>query len=821
MNPTFLGMLLTGCAELPVPDRPVHAPLVPVETIATLDLDAVLPSDVLLRDDGSVLVLDGYGGRVLQVDVATQKIQPFSTSSIGRGARLASASDGGVWVTRPGHDDEVGSLLHLNAQGQPIGVTVPVAADQTPLHPVDVLDIDGALVVADRTAGLVWLGPDAVARQVVTTGMEAQPLRRVVDLSLLADGIAAVDTFAHRTVLLSPEGAPTSAFGRSGLSVGTFARPTSVAQAAGGLLVSDAVLGAVQAFEADGDLIGALGIGAAALKLGHPVAVRTNPRVPRTAVVLEATPARLQVLRLPEALPAAGPPPLLRTNLVEAEVDPAGESGASCLQCHDGLVLDSRELWDPARKHHPVNIKPEGTIPAFFPLDDQGQLTCRSCHSPHGTVEEAAADTAPLVRHASPESAFMRLEESADTLCVACHTGAVHDRADGLPAEGGHPAGAALLQALAERGEDNPTGASCLSCHATHGAAAEPLLRDTDDASACVGCHREQKQASTNHPLGRVPGKDLLRAANHVRISADGGVGCLSCHDLTTRSPDLLRTQESGKAVCFACHAERGDLSKGAHHTLGGRGTPACVACHDVHGGDRDAHFVATKPTTDADPTGCLSCHGPGGSAAQAGVSPGRLGHPVTGSALTHAGADPSEKLDCLACHDPHLADAPSAADCETCHATQAAAKQAGGHGETTCLDCHAAHGADPRWSGDENPASHPCLTCHATARGDAPAIANYEHPTPMFLPDGSRWTPLAGLVLYGADGEPVAAGANGDLTCQSCHVVHGPDGTADKLRRAGGWQEACAACHGENGLVYYRYFHDPERRAALTGGTP
>ena len=82
-----------------------------------------------------------------------------------------------------------------------------------------------------------------------------------------------------------------------------------------------------------------------------------------------------------------------------------------------------------------------------------------------------------------------------------------------------------------------------------------------------------------------------------------------------------------------------------------------------------------------------------------------------------------------------------------------------------------------------------------------------------MFLPDGPRWTPLGELPLFDAAGQKVAPTENGDLTCASCHLPHGPDqeNEGDSLRRPG-WEGPCSACHGDSALLYYRWFHFRER---------
>ncbi|MCA9493564.1 MAG: hypothetical protein KC621_26715 [Myxococcales bacterium] len=812
-TPALLLLGLVACDDRRLEDHPVHAPTVSTERIGTIALDAVMPSDALLLADGSVLVLDGHGGKVLRVDADATSVSTFS-SAVGQSARLAPAAAGGVWVTRPGGPDAPGALVLLDADGGTVGVRAPVDAQGRPLHPVDVLDRGSELLVADRELGLVTLNAEDEVVRTRTTGLDGIGLRRIVDLAPATDGYWLVDSLSPRLSHWTLADEPLASFGRPGLKVGSLGRPTSIAPVQGGVLVTDAVLGAVQAFDPQGTSIGALAVDGELARFSHTVAVRADDA--GRVAVLEANPARLTILRV-APLPAAGAEPLLRTTLVAADTDPAGEHGASCAQCHDGLVLDGREVWDPRREHHPVDVVPEGDVPAFFPLDEQGRLTCRTCHSPHGVVDEAGDEAAPLVRHASATSPFTRLERDSDALCTACHGTDVHDAdpaSDRAPTGGGHPSGAALIAALQKRGAsvDQIGRASCLSCHAVHGAASKPLMRSTDEASVCVGCHADQRQEGRNHPLGHVPGRDLARAAagGVVRLSADGGVGCTSCHDLTSPRTSLLRWVGAGKPVCLECHGERSDLAEGAHRKLGTRDAPACISCHEVHGGDREQHFVATGPVTDADPRGCLSCHGkPGGSQG----TPGKLGHPVDGRVMADG-----EHLDCLACHDPHAANRPSADDCADCHAEQGQAHDAGGHGRATCLDCHPAHGRPPGWTGSENPASARCLACHAEsrARPNTPMVSSYEHPSPQFLPDGSRWTPLGGLTLFAPDGSIAPNGTNGELTCQTCHVVHGPDGGADHLRRSGGWQEACASCHGDDALILYRDFHDPERRGSL-----
>jgi len=119
----------------------------------------------------------------------------------------------------------------------------------------------------------------------------------------------------------------------------------------------------------------------------------------------------------------------------------------------------------------------------------------------------------------------------------------------------------------------------------------------------------------------------------------------------------------------------------------------------------------------------------------------------------------------------------------------------------------------------DLNPVSRRCLGCHSEAvevegMEDAPRVAEYEHPTPVFADDGKRMLALEGMQLFDPTGKVLPTDQNGALTCATCHRTHGPDrehpGTK---RRRPGTPPACASCHAEEALPYYLYFHRPERR--------
>ena len=806
---------LIGCVESSLQEPLAEAwPAVPVEVLAKVQVPAFRPTDVLVRPEGGAWVLDGDRGRIVPIAADGAVGAPFGTPEAwGHPVRLAPAAAGGAWLVDP-----AGRLIELDAAGKTVrqltvaGVYGPdqvTDGPAPPTGPVAAVEVGDALVVSDRHGRLVWLAlADGAVRTVIDRDPEDVRLATVTDLALAADGaLLAADAVAARVHRIGADQTWTS-FGRFGQWIGTLRQPKAVLAEGAGVWVADSALGAVQLFAADGSARGVLTLDGEPLALPHPIAL--DREADGDLLVLEAETATVWTVRpdraaLDAAL-AQAPPRWQRKALADEHGGPAGVDGRNCLQCHDGLVNDGRKVWDPERGHHPVHERPEHAVPAFFPVDEDGGLMCVTCHSPHGSssladVEavQGGADPDLLVRHAATEP-FLRLERNNAALCVACHTEAPHeDAVGGLGLGSAHPTGAAL----AAKVQDNVQSGSCLTCHAVHGAEGEPLLRGEADGQLCVGCHEAEAAPGRSHPLG--PASPAAGA--HLPLDRSGRTTCRTCHDLAGGGAHaLLRLPQDGGALCAACHADHAQ----------GHGVRGCDSCHDPH----DAAFAATLTRalgarTDADPNGCLGCHAPGKAAAAPGVSPGRAGHPVDGQ-VHGPGADP---LPCGTCHDTH--DPGEAPACGTCHTDEHAAAQRGGHGSAACADCHPPHAAGPqsRRAGI-NPRAAPCVACHVDrpagdpARAPAP-LASWTHPDLVFRPDGARWTPLAGLPLFGPDGAELPAGQNGELTCASCHVTHGPDPAepGDSLRRPG-WKEVCTSCHGPEALVLYRYFHQPDRRS-------
>ncbi|MFT7519660.1 MAG: putative CXXCH cytochrome family protein [Kiritimatiellia bacterium] len=793
-------LLLASCTDVSLPPIEMGPQLVPVEISLDQTFEAVMPSDLMVDGSGGYAVLDGYGGALHLVPADGSEKTVVRAEGFRGAVRGAADGVGGWWLAAPDADE----VRHVDATGAVLDVwEVPGA--------VAVAEQGQELVVGLRLGGVMWFTPGQSPRRVLSQDVDGLEFGAIASVeSTLGDEVLAVDTLGHRVHVLGP-GEARGAFGRFGMWIGTLAKPKSATMVVGGVYaVADSGLGVVQIFDRDGASLGALGSQGKPARFEHPMdvvwtgtellildaATATVHRAPLAGSDIVAARGRAQVRHL-------------RYPLIDEQTAsrPAGEERV-CRQCHDGVVNDDRQIWDASLYHHPVGIVPEIEVPAFFPVDEDGALRCGTCHSPHGAssledvkgVENEEGRHA-LVRHRGQDGdQFTRVSRMDADLCLGCHENAAHDQVlERMGLDGSaHPVGAELDAALAERtsgpapGElpDGVSG-SCLTCHTPHAATRKSLGRPEGAAETCLACHPDQTGPSS-HPLA---GLDPAPAeASELPMGPDGPT-CLTCHSLVDGAKSgLMRAPADGKRLCVACHDSESPAGKHAH--LKGRAGQTCLACHDVH--QATAEPILAMVGIGESAKECQSCHKQGYD--------GTVGHP-------HGGAD---EIGCASCHtSAHKPTPPKA--CGECHEEQKAAASRGGHGDQSCQDCHAPHASPPKTAFAANPRSAPCLACHG-AGGSAKPVVAWEHKARLFGTSSVRWEPTKGLALYDKQGQPVASGDGGELACQTCHTVHGDhaDKPGDSLRRPG-WQGPCGACHGDEALMLYRWFHSPDRRKGLT----
>ena len=245
--------------------------------------------------------------------------------------------------------------------------------------------------------------------------------------------------------------------------------------------------------------------------------------------------------------------------------DIASTSGM-CLSCHDGFVQDSRDIWKDGYRGHRLGMQPSDnvTLPDLggkpeFPMNEDGNMYCGTCHSAHLNEAEGAPENVNL---------FMRASHDGGQLCQACHQDKV-DIADSV-----HDKGSRRYKDFERRG-------TCAYCHAPHGSD-QPLMWARSRGSAnitvdtlCKNCHDDAPDPA-EHPANVVAWSQQARASIRNNTPAEmpvfddqghaarvGQIGCPSCHDLHRERAEgrpeslpglFLRMPELVEPLCADCH---------------------------------------------------------------------------------------------------------------------------------------------------------------------------------------------------------------------------------------------------------------------------
>jgi len=233
---------------------------------------------------------------------------------------------------------------------------------------------------------------------------------------------------------------------------------------------------------------------------------------------------------------------MLAAALVLSAADPTSPRAATqlhpdaaCADCHGaadgggGLIATQETLCGSCHRggveaSHPSGFVPARNLPAAFPLDDAGRMTCSTCHDFHGK-----------------RPALLRATHR-DNLCLGCHDkqffaamadGGLSLLGFGHLAAGPFPAGGGL----------DPYSTRCVDCHADEAPAAgvtpaslgavHPLALDYHTAAA-FGGYRDPNLLAEGILL---PG---------------GNVGCVSCHLPYDREHGRQPRTRAG--LCAECH---------------------------------------------------------------------------------------------------------------------------------------------------------------------------------------------------------------------------------------------------------------------------
>ena len=537
-------------------------------------------------------------------------------------------------------------------------------------------------------------------------------------------------------------------------------------------------------------------------------------------------------------------------------LDRQAGSGDMCLSCHDGSVVDSRfQVW--STRHHTTDHVPSPAvrIPTDkFPLDEQGRMTCATCHTAHAVPDSSDLKTVIFLRQPNVDS----------SLCLSCHP--EHAQKNDFQ----HPLGPtdspipeALLQAGGKTAADGHT-IICQTCHEPHGARNAWMLV-LPPSKLCIACHTSKSPEAVPgagapvHKIGQTysgfkPPETLL--GEKATFGPDGELTCLSCHrlhDASGAKPLLIRKNHDS-SLCLECHEQEKavlgsphDLRQSSPQTMNAYGqTPLlsgpCGACHRIHGWARDV-----PETNRPHSSGCLECHKPGGPG-----SPHRPyieGHPV-GIALPAGKSVPlpldeaTKSIGCLTCHDPHVPHPHQAAadksmtpvqQAEAIPAPRSFLRQ---EGSQLCVLCHddkteSMHGPhDPasfapmvRQALGLNPSIGSCRACHTThnaqgphlwaraparsSTGPAADLCGACHQGNLVTKPQETHHPVsvADLGLRLADPNSTTNPQSNQVSCASCHNPHGGPSPAALLRRPA--ESLCTGCHEDKQRIKGSV-HDP-----------
>lgn len=343
-------------------------------------------------------------------------------------------------------------------------------------------------------------------------------------------------------------------------------------------------------------------------------------------------------------------------------------------------------------------------------------VSCGSCHDPHvwsRSGKNSQTEEGGFVE-GNELTSFLRIEQDdKSTLCFNCHL-----KKKSILSTKHNVFNNKDLQE-----KDTLKGGVCGQCHTPHNGkdtymrTREHDVKNGNFARLCKSCHKKNGLAEKklidghSHPVG----VDLRNIKGHTnklplydedgnKVSKNGLVDCVTCHDAHTWAPDVTNTEsplEEGNAsnsflrisashkskLCVECHKNKKsvlgtdhDLSVTNPESVNQHGenvkhTGVCGQCHSVHNAKMELNLWAREPAkvSSAVEKMCLSCHAKGQTAEN--KIPPKLQHPdhvlvwsnevrekrITNNPLpnipvfnengkrAHVGL-----ISCLSCHDPH-----------------------------------------------------------------------------------------------------------------------------------------------------------------------
>ncbi|MBI5695795.1 MAG: hypothetical protein HZC51_08685 [Nitrospirae bacterium] len=231
-----------------------------------------------------------------------------------------------------------------------------------------------------------------------------------------------------------------------------------------------------------------------------------------------------------------------------------------CARCHDMSGTVS----------HLVDFVPsrEFRIPAGMPLDEEGRMTCVTCHDVHMPFRDPLGE----------KTHFLRRGLSGKALCLACHAceddlnelcqehvaqaggrkpGEAGDITSHKPVmDRGH--GFANYSVLDQKSELDALSLACLDCHNETGSPDGTTIRN-------AGWRHSNSGIGLSHPIGMdyyratMEHEDMVSERDldaRLRLF-DGKIGCCTCHDPYAPGDGaslVIGERDGYQDLCFGCH---------------------------------------------------------------------------------------------------------------------------------------------------------------------------------------------------------------------------------------------------------------------------
>lgn len=220
-----------------------------------------------------------------------------------------------------------------------------------------------------------------------------------------------------------------------------------------------------------------------------------------------------------------------------------------CISCHlagtnttasnaERLVASQEQLCgrchtDTLQLSHPSGFVPPGkAIPAGYPLDWKGELTCSTCHKVHSN---------------SPDK--LRNAARGRNMCLDCHKKSFfNNMRDG---------GVSVVQSIHKIAPDTIKwqgvdfySIQCMECHNNESStnSASQLSTQQDLHTHSIGHdYANAERYGGYRPVAWLPKKILLPS---------GMVGCVSCHEGYTKNHGQIVNINNGVSLCYQCHTD-------------------------------------------------------------------------------------------------------------------------------------------------------------------------------------------------------------------------------------------------------------------------